>query len=168
MQTPLLVQSQLYSNCIKTDTGRPPFTAGTNLICRAAAIARSVSPNGNVWTARIWTTSPLLAKTTRNITVPSIAFRRASSVYCGSGLNSTRARCSTCEPLNGCPLSPSSDPPPTPQQPGCLEPPPMFPFSPGPTPGPSPTPIPVPRFVPIPSPLPGPLDSISDFDLGSP
>ena len=48
--------------------------------------------------ARIWTTSPELEKTTRNITVPSVPFRRASSVYCGSGLNKDAlfARLASC------------------------------------------------------------------------
>jgi hypothetical protein len=55
-----------------TDTARPPFIAGMNLIWRAAAMARSVSPNGSELNARIWTTSPELEKTARNITVPLI------------------------------------------------------------------------------------------------
>ncbi|HEU4870111.1 MAG TPA: hypothetical protein VFT08_04610, partial [Pyrinomonadaceae bacterium] len=48
---------KLYSSCIATDTARPSRIAGSNLIRRAAAIARSVNPNGKLHSARIWTTS---------------------------------------------------------------------------------------------------------------
>ena len=38
---------KLYSNCMYTETGRPPLVAGTNRICRAATMAFSVNPNGS-------------------------------------------------------------------------------------------------------------------------
>jgi hypothetical protein len=54
------------------DTGSPSFIAGENLIFLAAAIARSVKPNGRPETARMFVTSPLEVKTARNTTVPTI------------------------------------------------------------------------------------------------
>ena len=54
------------------DTGRPSFIAGANLICRAAAIARSVNPKGKPDTERIFVTCPLEVNTARSTTVPVI------------------------------------------------------------------------------------------------
>src|SRR5882724_115142 len=87
---------KLYSNSIYIDTGWPFFLAGTNLICRAAAIAFSVSPPPRGCMARMLVTSPVRENTTRKTTVPVIPLRLASSVYWGSGLESTRARSLTC------------------------------------------------------------------------
>src|SRR5260221_97928 len=87
---------KLYCNSIYIDTGWPLFLAGTNLICRAAATAFSVSPPPRGCMARMLVTSPVRENTTRKTTVPVIPLRLASSVYWGSGLESTRARSLTC------------------------------------------------------------------------
>jgi hypothetical protein len=82
------------------DTARPSFIAGLNLIFRAAAIAFSVNPYGNPDTALIPVTCPLEENTARSTTVPETWFFRASSVYCGSGLDRMRAFCVTSRGLN--------------------------------------------------------------------